>query len=510
MQISACPKCERPVTIPGDAQKSATMRCPMCEQEFALSDMVALEDLPPMLVVVGGIETPVDDSTDASGSSDSSDDNPLGFMTEGSVDAGDVVIGQDADAKSSDGVIDTGQTPVDTGASFAFGDDSDDQDSKASSSDGITASISSSSSVSPSGRPRRKQKSMAVEMLKVAGGGVVGLSLAILILWWGMSRDPFDLAPNLPEFMAVLAPEHLRNPDSEDDADDPGSSDESESTFKEVPESSSGLGDTFRSNQGGNSGKRGNKGKSPDETRTKTVPEDTPDVNPFPGQEELDLTGIDDGPDLEIDPLATPDLEPIEKLEPAGFRNAPEVTQIELGEHLKPAHQAFGNVGEALDTSNDRTEDERREIIRAVFDAFSSLGEPLCFIDPDGKGFEGRLDLIRKDANEMLQSARLSKFIGILGGKHLEAERESQGIIICGKVASIESEGRLFRADLELLHNGQIVPIYSVGNPTRQTGIDETVIVLGTIVEKPTEKLVGYEGEKKQVIWAGMMIKSLD
>ncbi len=506
MQISACPKCERPVTIPEDAQKSATLRCPLCEQEFALSDMAALEDLPPLLVVVGGVETPVDESTDAS---DSSDDNPLGFMTEGSVDAGDVVIGQGADAESSGGVIDTGQTPVDTGASFAFGDDSGDQDST-SSSDAITASISSSASVSPGGRPRRKQKSMAVEMLKVAGGGVVGLSLAILILWWGMSRDPFDLAPNLPEFMAVLAPEHLRNPDAEDETDDPGPSDEDTSTFKEVPESSSGLGDTFKNNQDGDSGKRGKKGKAPDETRAKTPPEDTPDANPFPGQEELDLTGIDDGPGLEIDPLVTPTLEPIEKLEPAGYRNAPEVTQIELGEHLKPAHQALGKVGEAFDTSNDRTGEERREIVRAVFDAFSSLGEPLCFVAPDGKGFEGRLELIRKDANEMLQNANLRKFIGILAEERLKAERDSQGIIICGKVTSIESDGGLFRTDLELLHNGEIVPIYSVDNPTRQTGIDETVIVLGAIVEKPTEKLVGYEGEDKQVIWAGMMIKSLE
>jgi hypothetical protein len=58
MQISACPKCERPVTIPSGTDESATVSCPLCEQEFAISEMTALEDLPPMLVIVGAEVAP--------------------------------------------------------------------------------------------------------------------------------------------------------------------------------------------------------------------------------------------------------------------------------------------------------------------------------------------------------------------------------------------------------------------------------------------------------------------
>jgi hypothetical protein len=62
-------------------------------------------------------------------------------------------------------------------------------------------------------RPKRKQKNAAVEVVKVALGGVVGLFLAQLILWWlpgDWRRDPLDLGPTVGAYAPWIVPAEYR------------------------------------------------------------------------------------------------------------------------------------------------------------------------------------------------------------------------------------------------------------------------------------------------------------
>ncbi|HTU26939.1 MAG TPA: hypothetical protein VMF30_16145, partial [Pirellulales bacterium] len=51
--IASCPRCAQQVTIPGGAESTATVRCPLCGAEYLLAE--ALAKAPPALIVVGGL-----------------------------------------------------------------------------------------------------------------------------------------------------------------------------------------------------------------------------------------------------------------------------------------------------------------------------------------------------------------------------------------------------------------------------------------------------------------------
>ncbi|MCA9198327.1 MAG: hypothetical protein KDA87_12345, partial [Planctomycetales bacterium] len=63
-------------------------------------------------------------------------------------------------------------------------------------------------------RRSRKGRNPVLEAVKVVLGGVAGLLIAQMILWWlpgQWRRDPFDLAPQLPASLAFLVPTELRS-----------------------------------------------------------------------------------------------------------------------------------------------------------------------------------------------------------------------------------------------------------------------------------------------------------
>ena len=51
--ISTCPKCRKQVTVPRKLDGSSLVRCPLCEEEYELSE--SLELAPPELIVVKAV-----------------------------------------------------------------------------------------------------------------------------------------------------------------------------------------------------------------------------------------------------------------------------------------------------------------------------------------------------------------------------------------------------------------------------------------------------------------------
>ena len=60
-------------------------------------------------------------------------------------------------------------------------------------------------------RRRLRRSNPLVVLFGVVAGGVLGLTAGYAVLMWGFAKDPFDLAPKLPD---ILVPAALRAMDN--------------------------------------------------------------------------------------------------------------------------------------------------------------------------------------------------------------------------------------------------------------------------------------------------------
>ena len=157
MSIVSCPRCGDKVSVPPAASTSALVQCPLCLEEYFLSD--ALVQLPPMLVVVGG----------------------------------------HAAAAEKEGEYRLAE-PVAAAVSAAeFG------------ASGGTA-VAARPQLRPVSRRRAPEKSAIGEIVKVVLGGLAGLAGGLLVLWWGFGVDVGDLGPTVSkvQYLRFLVPPKLR------------------------------------------------------------------------------------------------------------------------------------------------------------------------------------------------------------------------------------------------------------------------------------------------------------
>ena len=138
MNITQCPRCRDEVRVPQQASAESRVRCPLCQEEFLLREVLA--QLPPLLELL---------------------DAPI---------AGAGESGAAAESLSDKVWDSAGQV----GGGFSFG-----ESSAAGTSFGAGAGT-----IRATPRAKRREQNPVVEIAKMAGGGLAGLILAQLILWW--------------------------------------------------------------------------------------------------------------------------------------------------------------------------------------------------------------------------------------------------------------------------------------------------------------------------------------
>ena len=188
MMVASCPTCHGQVTVPPRAELDVRVRCPLCGEEYPLAEAVG--DLPPMLIVV-------DDSTVGSEPrGEAPQPEPLPAVgSRGTSSIGVVpTVAEDAVAEDNDRPNTAQSEQVDAPLVFP-----------PKRGDGAT----STDTMAKKAHAKRRQKTMAGEMIQIVGGGVAAVVLFHAIFWWGLHRDPLRLAPKLPAFMAFLAPAEL-------------------------------------------------------------------------------------------------------------------------------------------------------------------------------------------------------------------------------------------------------------------------------------------------------------
>src|SRR6478736_4952843 len=157
MAIVRCPRCRDEVTVPAMATSRALVRCPLCIEEYLLSE--ALANAPPPLVIIGG-EVP----------QAAIEDSPVvGHayrMAAAAVDSPDNHWGHAVAA-----TLPTRPPNIRGGR-----------------------------------RGRSREPNMALMLLNWVGGGVLGLALAPLVLWWVFRTDPVALGPTVAAYVPWAVP----------------------------------------------------------------------------------------------------------------------------------------------------------------------------------------------------------------------------------------------------------------------------------------------------------------
>jgi hypothetical protein len=155
MSIVRCPRCRDEVTIPAKAPLTALVRCPLCHEKYLLSE--AASQLPPALILVVSELEPKAADQHATNDAPDADDYRLGEIQGGLIE---------------------------TQASFQ-------------------------PPVRLAPRPVRKEKNALAEAAKIIGGGIAGLAMGLVVLWWGLRQDPLELGPSVATYVPWLVPQEF-------------------------------------------------------------------------------------------------------------------------------------------------------------------------------------------------------------------------------------------------------------------------------------------------------------
>ncbi|MCA9228093.1 MAG: hypothetical protein KDA47_20870, partial [Planctomycetales bacterium] len=177
MIIASCPECNEHVLVPDGVDARAIVRCQYCDETFELAKL--LGGLPKPLEI---IEQPEE--------ADALADDMLEPSYQDHLFGGAMIGSAGGDSEAAVAVL---EEPVVADDSFSFGGES-------------TAASPASPAFKASPRPKKKGKNPIVEVVKIAGGGIVGIVLAILIMWWGLGKDPFALGPKVAAYASFLVP----------------------------------------------------------------------------------------------------------------------------------------------------------------------------------------------------------------------------------------------------------------------------------------------------------------
>lgn len=165
MLPSSCPRCRDSLRLPDGVQKESVIRCPRCREEFSMREIWS--SVPPVADVVSG-------------------PGSAGHPVAQTVAANQVGLNLKDEPASDFRFKDSGPLKSDTPP---------------------MARLDSSRTAR---RPKKAEPNVAVEFLKVAVGGVVGLAIAVLAIMWFMKRDVLKVVPNLPVQAYFLVPNELR------------------------------------------------------------------------------------------------------------------------------------------------------------------------------------------------------------------------------------------------------------------------------------------------------------
>jgi hypothetical protein len=517
MLIVKSPRCDDLVTLPAGLTPDTRVRCPYTKEEFLIQEI--LDSLPPMLEV---IDVPEATAVPA-GLAGATEDTLMAEDASTAAAAAEAEAAGDVPAPAGDAMFDflhgpsaTEAEPVaaaDTKGPALFEPAGEDAASAVGAVEAgeATAEQAAEATATPARmkmrpRPKKKPKSVPLELIKVVLGGFGGLLIAQIILWWAVpsgcsaNPDPIGLAPKLPGFLHWMAPERLRNPETLPPVDAGGATtqqnngqpDPQAATIQQTPGE---LAAPFPAAGAGTTSDKGGRDATP-EDELAGFGVDLP---------KFDTDGGGGGPD------GLGELQDPRDTQPAG--TAPEFLgvlnpPVYDGEQLEAVLTAAKNQRDETETLGGLEGKGLRDV--AVFYLpFCRLAERITYVNPNGQNVKPRIEAVEGVLKEIGQSRANLDALGAVTEYWLDMKgpRKSDGILIAGVVQEIKRRGRLHATSVEVFGTDQtVVMVLSRNDPRSKISEGDRVIMLGAMVKDPKDNLGGYDGNEGEVVWGGLPV----
>ena len=468
MSIVRCPRCRDEVSVPPKAGSRALVRCPLCLEEYLLAE--ALANAPPPLLIIGG-----------------------------EVEQAALAVSADAHEYQLAGPAPAALVEPVTPAPRALP---------------RTAL-----------RPRRKEKSGLALLVSYVGGGVMGLALGLLVLWWLIGRDPLDVGPTIAAYFPWIVPAQFRGKAA-------------------VPESEPPPSITISRDDGQTSGRRRPRKPAEDATAAKTPPEE---LQTLPALEEPtsapSLTPAIESPTLkEVEPPAPekskerprqtervdqarhvtaaspperseqpssvpmPDLTPLlpddwpaANAQPQRQRSL--ISAAEINEALFATDSALKRYEETSPTSADA----RSEALADLHGAASEVGRLLSYRRPGDEELAESIDRFDLLLKQLAQKPAMFTGLEVLTADRWPDLPDGYGLLAAGTVKSQAQAGSLFSLTIQTAGKSGPVELHiaAPADPRDLCQPGDQVLIAGRLVEDPQKNLPGYEGQQPRILTAG-------
>lgn len=471
--------------MPAAVGEDAVVRCPLCGEEYALAE--AMRELPPLLEIVSA-GTSAEPSRALAGPAvalepafePSGEPNALAFRLSDRVSPKETEVGELASGASAEFDF-AAETPAPTARG-------------------------GKTSARPS--PRRASKSPVAEVVKVALGGVAGLVIAQLILWWlpldlrVNQRDPVSLARNYGQHFPWLLPEQLREL-VVDSAADP-----TDQTAVQADPQSAAPGETPAANPG--SDPLTGAPQEVVEGNFDPLTSSTGAADLFGGGGEMGIGDVN--PDIsapgpagsggETPAADEPRASPIAEQHPLANRAVTTAAQIgEAIQLMTKAKFAWDNRPEDADGAT------KLKLFLDYYSAASEAAWAATFANSADPQVGRQSQILRTSIAELNRQPENLRTLGKLAELWLDnqkVERTSQGVILSGTLQSANQVGEWTELELTLNEN-QFCTIVSRKAPD-QFPIGSKVLVLGGIFDSPQDDLREYDGAASRVVLEGLVI----
>ena len=440
MWFVRCPHCSEDIRTPANLAPTAQVQCPLCGEKFA--GAILLDRLPPTVIVLdSGTGERADHFETAALSSQQDSVEPLGSSTRPQTVASEP---------------------------FQF--------------DEVEAPIGERHrpTVYSSSPPR----SGTNEFFKIVAGGVVGLILAVLILWWGFERDPFTLAPKVAKYTPWLIPPDLQPLPSEDTTPPWPSSDGKElpqaalNGFDGPPEMPNGAPfgpPTDESNSPENDSHFGGGGRGAKSGGLMGGASDSPNYDSTPVFGPLRRVPVSQAPSFTVDDVLAAFVT-VERMWSA-------LQELDISE--SPA---------AFTLNPD------------FYQALCRLAECVTYVDNDP-----RTARIRQQIATALEDYAGHQYFRLLIDRATRTRLSSRdtaigdGLCLRGHVQDIHPHGNLFVTRIALPGRpSRFLSVLSAIDPRKFYLVGSDVILLGSIVDRPSRRIQGYRGRINRVIIGGL------
>ncbi len=472
MTIVNCPRCRDEVTVPARASRKALVRCPLCLEEYLLGEAV---ELPPALIVLDG----------------SADGDELALVGAGvasdTAQAGGMELGGDEYRLSGGG----------------FGAALDSRPSAG-------ASLSPARPAVKGARPKRKEKSPVVEVMKVVVGGVVGCGLALLVLWWGFARDDFRLGPRIAPYAPWIVPAKFHGkpvaPDGQQTAANSTAGPSSASSTAPPP---------AKVGNGTNAGS----GSVTDLPTDVQFPNPTttadplkiddplaPSADPALPLEPMPLGPLPDlTPPIETNPAPfNPEVKPGEPtLEPPATNEKPLPTAADFAKAVLAAADGYGKVNE----STGQPAEVRKQLYTDMYLAASEVGRIVTYLSTSDADLIEHVDTLKTFLTGLAMQPGKVSALKALTDLNLPERKHDEGVLVAGVVQDFKAAGSMFECTTQAGKSLAETPVISATNPQDFCQPGDELLIVGRVVENPQKNIPGYEGEHKRVVLYGYSVK---